>query len=199
MFPPVAPTATGECNAPAQWPEDLVEVARVQGAWGVRGWLRLVAHSPEPVALLAASRWYYTYSACRNAPLPADGNDEQRVRGVWSVRQSRRHSGNVVADIEGIVDRTMAQSWAGAVVAVRKADFPRLGNDEYYLVDLIGMRVQNRQGVYLGSVAKFFPTGPHWVLVLDGERSRMVPFVSAYVDTVDTALRSIVVDWHPDD
>jgi 16S rRNA processing protein RimM len=47
-------------------------------------------------------------------------------------------------------------------------------------------------------------TGPHSVLVLrfdaaDGvQRERMIPFVAAYIDSVDLAARCIVADWQPD-
>ena len=44
-------------------------------------------------------------------------------------------------------------------------------------------------------------TGPHAVLRLRaeaGDEERLIPFVAAYVDTVDLAARRIVVDWAPD-
>jgi 16S rRNA processing protein RimM len=52
-------------------------------------------------------------------------------------------------------------------------------------------------------VAELLSTGPQTVLVivyLDGDQpaERMIPFVSAYVDSVDLPGRRIVVDWQPD-
>jgi len=51
-------------------------------------------------------------------------------------------------------------------------------------------------------------TGPHSVLCVqyqvsqeDGsnkDEERMIPFVSAYVDSVDIAAKLITVDWQPD-
>jgi 16S rRNA processing protein RimM len=73
-------------------------------------------------------------------------------------------------------------------------------------VDLMGLQVQNREGVNLGEVTELLSTGPQTVLVLrdavtDGEGKpieRMIPFVSAYVDAVDIQGRLITVDWQAD-
>ena len=63
----------------------------------------------------------------------------------------------------------------------------------------------NREGLPLGQVRELLATGPQTVLVLeapgaDGEKpvERMIPFVSAFVDSVDQAARRITVDWQAD-
>ena len=62
----------------------------------------------------------------------------------------------------------------------------------------------NREGVALGQVSDLMTTGPQQVLVLHGAladgkvASRLIPFVDAYVDTVDLAAGRIVLDWQPD-
>jgi 16S rRNA processing protein RimM len=61
--------------------------------------------------------------------------------------------------------------------------------------------------VDLGLVTDLMATGPTSVLVMEytetveGEAKtleRLVPFVNAYVDEVNTAERRITVDWQPD-
>ena len=39
------------------WPDDAVEVARVQDAWGIKGWLRVQPHAADPQALFSSRRW----------------------------------------------------------------------------------------------------------------------------------------------
>ena len=85
------------------------------------------------------------------------------------------------------------------------SSFPTAGDDEYYWVDLIGAEVINRQGETLGRVSTLIDTGAHSVLcvrrpeagpeVPDTQAERLIPFVAAYVDTVDLAARRIQVDW----
>jgi 16S rRNA processing protein RimM len=48
---------------------------------------------------------------------------------------------------------------------------------EYYWVDLEGLRVVTLDGVELGTVASLFATGANDVMVVQGERERLMPFV----------------------
>jgi len=102
-----------------------------------------------------------------------------------------------------VPDRNAAEALRGARVFVPRSSFPTAGDDEYYWVDLIGLSVVNREGVVLGTVRELLATGPQTTLVLAAEQDgkaieRMVPFVSAFVDTVDLPGRLITVDWQPD-
>ena len=93
-------------------------------------------------------------------------------------------------------------------VHVRRSDFPALGDDEFYWVDLIGLEVVSETGVVLGKVVDLIDNGAHAVLRIefpsqgkDGRPAtgeRLIPFVGVYVKTVDQAAKRIVVDWEAD-
>lgn len=183
----------------AVWPADAVEVGRVVGAWGVKGWIKIQPLGRDVQALLAARPWYL-----QSAPTtPGDGDR----RSVLAIRQARGHSGTVVALPADVADRTQAEALRGARVFVSRAGFPAAGDGEYYWVDLIGAKVVNRQGQVLGAVTGLLDTGANDVLCVapagvpsnDSEAERLIPFVAAYVDQVDLAGRRIVVDWDPED
>ena len=182
---------------PAPLPDDAIEVARIAGAWGVKGWLKLLPHSAQPEALFSSKRWYLQP--------PDRGPQLFSETLLLRVREAREHSGGVVAHVQDIEDKDSADALKGARVFVSRASFPSAGLDEYYWVDLIGLAVHNREGVVLGTVRELLSTGPQTVLVLeeavqDGEKplERMIPFVSAFVDAVDLPGRRITVDWQPD-
>ncbi len=85
-------------------------------------------------------------------------------------------------------------------IFVSRASFPAPDPDEFYWVDLIGLAVANREGVALGEVVGLIDTGPHCVLRVQPPagaeaEERLIPFVDAYVDTVDLPGRRLVVDW----
>jgi 16S rRNA processing protein RimM len=108
-----------------------------------------------------------------------------------------------VATSVEVPDRNAAELLKGARIFVSRASFPTPEADEYYWVDLIGLDVVNREGLSLGAVRELLHTGPQTVLVLayteEGkEKERMIPFVSAYIDSVDLAGRRIAADWQPD-
>ena len=73
------------------------------------------------------------------------------------------------------------------------------GADEYYWVDLEGLRVETVGGAPLGILDHVFATGANDVLVVRGDRERMIPFVQPDVVTqVDFDAGVVTVDWDPD-
>ena len=185
---------------PAELPADAVEVGRIADAWGIKGWFKVLPHSASAEALSSSRRWYLQ-TAERGA---------RAFTGMrqLSIKEVKIHADSVVATAQEVPDRSAAETLKGARVLISRADFPAAAPDEYYWVDLIGLQVINRQGVSLGEVRELLSTGPQAVLVLeyprtDGDRpgmagERMIPFVSAYVDSVDMPSRRILVDWQPD-
>ena len=72
-------------------------------------------------------------------------------------------------------------------------------NDEYYWADLIGMDVVTVDGVMLGKVDHLFETGANDVLVVQGERERLLPWVlHDFIKAVSLDDKRITVDWDPE-
>lgn len=180
---------------PAELPADAIEVGRIADAWGVKGWFKVLPHSASPEALFSSKRWYLQPSE--------RGAKTFSGTGLLRVRETKEHSGTLVASAQEVDDRTAAEALRGARVFVPRSSFPTASSDEYYWVDLIGLAVVNREGLDLGTVRELMSTGPQTVLVIDYAADgktleRMIPFVSAFVDAVDLPARRITVDWQPD-
>ncbi len=176
-------------------PADAVEVGRIADAWGIKGWFKVMAFSSDPEALFAAKEWFL---------LPAEKGAKQFTGTVLlPVKQARVHSDTIVATSPVVEDRNTAEALRGARVFVAREHFPKTDDGEYYWVDLLGLSVVNREGVALGVVRDLLSTGPQTVLILgyeqDGkEQERLIPFVDAYVDSVDLPGKTIVADWQTD-
>jgi 16S rRNA processing protein RimM len=185
------------------WPDDAVEVGRIVGAWGVKGWFKVQPFAAEPQALLSSRRWRI---------LPPDDAVAARATAPTSdypsllkITGAKAHGDGVVAQAQEVTGRDAARALRGARVFVGRSSFPTAGADEYYWVDLVGLRVVNRQAETLGTVAGLIDTGPHSVLRVApvgmpaGEAGqdveRLIPFVAAYVDEVSLERRCITVDW----
>ncbi|WP_130391248.1 ribosome maturation factor RimM [Cupriavidus agavae] len=179
-------------------PDDLVEVGYVAAAYGIRGWIKVQPHADDASALLHARRWWL---------LPAPPPGRVAVPGSSAealsikIAQSREHSGTVVAQAAGVSERNVAEMLKGRRVWIRRADFPAPEEGEFYWVDLIGCAVVNEQGEALGEVTGLIDNGAHQILqaayaLPDGTTAeRLIPFVDAYLRTVDVPGRRIVVDW----
>ena len=188
----------------AELPADAIEVGRILDAWGIKGWFKVLPHSASPEALFSSGDWFLLPPERSARPRPTEAAAADWTQPLLlRVREAKDHADSVVASSEDITDRNAAESLRGARIFVPRSSFPPPGDAEYYWVDLIGLQVINREGVVLGIVRELLATGPQTVLVLQAEEAgkqveRMIPFVSAFVDQVDTAARCITVDWQPD-
>jgi 16S rRNA processing protein RimM len=160
-------------------------MARVLGAYGLRGWLKARPFSASPAGLLEYPAWWL-------------GKDD----GAWrefAVLEARQHADTLVAHLDGLNVREQVGPWRGASIAVPRAALPALGAGEVYLAELVGLTVVNRSGATLGRTTGVLETGAHPVLRVarDGSESgeRLIPLVPAYVDAIDLGLARIVVDW----
>ena len=163
---------------------ERVTMGRVSGAFGVRGWLK-VRSDCEPVEqLLAYSPWQIDTGTGWRSHVLVDG---------------KVHGPGLVAKLAGIDDRDQARELSGADIAVDRSQLPALAEDEYYWNDLIGLGVVTRDGKELGRVSGLMQTGTNDVLVVSGERERLIPFIREQVVlAVDADARRIEVDWDPD-
>lgn len=185
------------------WPEDAVEVGVITGAWGIKGGVRIKPFSADPQALFSTKRWYWQLPEA----LPSAQRD--RLVGLAQplrVASAREQGDNIVALLQDLDDRDVAQACKGLRLFVRRSSFPTADEGEYYWVDLIGLEVFNRQQERLGTVAGLMQTGPHSVLRIEDidarsgkSLERLVPFVDAYVDSVDLPSKRLQVDWGLDD
>jgi 16S rRNA processing protein RimM len=179
----------------AELPADAIEVGRINDAWGIKGWFKVLSYSADPEALFSSKRWFL---------LPAEKGAKTFV-GVakLAIKEAKTHSDTVVASAHDVEDRNAAEALRGARIFVSRSSFPTTEKDEYYWVDLIGLSVVNREDVVLGSVKELLSTGAQTVLVMECDQDgktieRMIPFVSVYVDDVNLTTRRILVDWQPD-
>ena len=143
-----------------EFPEDAVEIGRVMGSWGVKGWIKVQPFSLDPQALFSTKRWFLrppeATSVAARAALAA--------MPVLKVIQAKQHGELVLAAIQDLEGRDAAEALRGARVFVSRTSFPTAAEGEYYWVDLIGLTVVNRQGVVLGEVVGLMETGAHDVL-----------------------------------
>ena len=72
---------------------------------------------------------------------------------------------------------------------------PESGEGEFYWSDLLGMEVRNRDETRLGIVARILETGANSVLVVQGEKEYLVPFIQNVVVKVDLKGKQLMVDW----
>lgn len=161
-----------------------IAVGRINGLYGVAGWMRVYSHTAPRAGILDYSPWYLE-QAGTSRPYP--------------VAEGRVHGKGIVVRLEGVADREQARALLGSDITVERRQLPPLPAGEFYWVDLLGLDVVTVAGTVLGTVADFIETGANDVLVVRGEREHLVPYLPERVITaVDRAAGRITVDWDPD-
>ena len=175
-----------EQGIPAEGDEQrFVTLGRVSGAHGIQGWVRVHSDTSPRENILDYSPWH----------LARPGRRE-----VWKVSAGRLQGKLVVAKLAGCNDRDAAEQLVGAEISIRRAQLPATTEPgEFYWTDLVGLRVQTIEGVDLGRIERLFETGANDVIVVQGERERLVPYVwEQVVRDVDLEAGMMHVDWDPE-
>lgn len=167
------------------WPKEArrVVLGRISGLFGIKGWVKIHSDTDPRSNILNYPSWYLM-----------NGGEWRE----YQIRNGRPQGRSVVASLEGVDDRDQAAGLVGAEIAVPREQLPDADPDEYYWTDLEGLVVVNLQGVQLGRVERLFPTGSNDVMVVAGDRERLVPFSEGVVVEVDLQQGRITVDWDPD-
>ena len=79
---------------------------------------------------------------------------------------------------------------------------PDTDKDDFYWVDLIGLKVVTTDGDLIGTVIRLMETGSNDVLVVKDDKSRkehLIPWVmEQFITAVDLSEGQITVDWDTD-
>lgn len=160
--------------------DDLIEIGHILGVHGVKGQVKVFSNTSPRENIVSYSPWQ----------LDRGGNRH-------SVKVSGKRQGkNVIASIEGVNDRDDAITLIGARILIQRNQLPKLEVGEYYWSQLTGLQVRSVDGDDLGVVDHMLETGANDVLVVQGERERLIPFVmDEVVKKIDLQTKQIVVEW----
>lgn len=163
-----------------------VELGRLDGAWGTDGWVRVYSLTEPRENIFDYQPWL------------TDGEP-----GLLHVRDWRRQGPRLMARLDEVDDRDLAERLRGLKLYVTRTDLPEPASDSYYWNDLIGLEVVDTAGRDLGRVSGLLDAGAHDVLELEptspGAAPTLIPFViPRFVRRVDLAAGRIEADWDPD-
>ncbi len=159
-----------------------IPIGRVAGAHGLAGQLRV-----RPLGDVELSE---------GVRVTLSGPDGAAVvRRVRRVRPGR--SGEWRVTLEGVEDREAAEALRGFELGVAPGDLPKLAEGEVYAHELIGCRLETRDGAPLGRVRGIWETGAPDVLVVDGEDGRERLVSAAWLVRVEPEAGRAVIELPP--
>ncbi len=163
-----------------------VELGKLVGVWGVKGWVKLHSYTRNRADIGQYKTWYLSKPRSNDKPTPI------------AVLNCREQGQGMVAQFEGVSDRDQAMALSGQTILVKQSDLPTLPKGEFYWQQLIGLNVKNESGP-IGQVLSILETGANDVLVCknteEGQAEVLIPYIDDVILEVDLEQGYMLVDW----
>jgi len=112
--------------------------------------------------------------------------DEEGKPESYEVLEAVPQPPRLILRLKGIEKVEDTKSLIGKEIFVEKGALLELGEGEYYWVDILGMRVETREGKGIGRVKEIFPTGANDVYVVEGKRGEiLLPATEEVIQSID--------------
>ena len=161
--------------------EEIIVMGKVSAPFGVNGWIKVYSFTEKLESFLIYKKLFIS-------------KDQKNWLEI-EVKDIKLHGKTIIANFSEIVDRTQAEFYKDYLIGVPKNCLPPLKENQYYWSDLIGCKVVNLQNIPFGLVDSFIETGANDVMVVKGDKERLIPYSRETVLEVDTINSKIIVDW----
>ena len=188
--------------------EEVLTLATVLGAYGIKGWVRLWVNLEDPSALTHLSP-LTLHKASGHKPSGHQPSDVSAPAARPVIIEALQRQGKgYTARLSGVEDRTAAEALKGSEIRMPTARFPEADDGDFYWRDLEGLQVWCQEGesrLLLGTVQRLLETGANDVLVVTpsegsiDDRERLIPWLpDEVIKQVDLQERTIAVSWFID-
>ncbi|GAB1538416.1 ribosome maturation factor RimM [Scytonema sp. NUACC21] len=175
-------------SLPPSIPDGWIEIGMIVAPQGIGGEVRVLSSSDFPERFeVPGKRWLLR-------------PNQMEPEAVELLRGRNLEGKNLYAvKLSGVGDRTQAEELRGVKLLVPESDRPQLGEDEYHVLDLIGLSVfMQESGELIGTVVDLLSAGNDLLEVQlhssqdkgqrtkdKGQKNVLIPFVKAIVPVVD--------------
>lgn len=152
--------------------EDMFQVGVITSTHGVRGEVKVYPTTDD------AKRFK------RLKEVILDTGKEQMILEIEGVKFFKQF---VILKFKGFDNINDIEKYRQKSLYVTRENAVRLGRDEYFIADLIGLRIQDESGADLGVLREVIPTGANDVYVIDltDGRELLLPAIKQCVLKVD--------------
>lgn len=156
-----------------------IVVGRFASPYSVHGWIKVISFTDPPAKILDYQGW------CIN-------------KGGWlelAITERKLHGKHIIVKIKDCDTPEQAKTYTNIDIAINRDQLSELPPGEYYWAELEGLTVVNVENINFGKVDHVFSTGANDVLVVKGEKQRLIPYIKNVVKQVDLEKKNIIVDW----
>ncbi len=150
--------------------EQFLKVGVITQTHGLKGEFKIYPTTDSPERFLDITRVYV-----------GEEKQKETLTGVRFFKQF------VIAGLKGKNTIEEAEKLKGKELFVERADGAPLRENEYYIADLIGMKVEDREKGFLGELTDVMETGANDVYVVTSEKygEILIPAIRQCIKKVD--------------
>ncbi len=161
-----------------------ISVGKISGIFGIKGWVKVFSFTDPRENILTYSPWLL--------------KKDDRTKTL-NVIDGQLQGKTIVAQLADIDDRDQAANLMGWDIFISRDQLPKAAKGEYYWSELIGLNVETIDGIQLGVVDSLLETGANDVVIVRGERERVIPFLQGQtIIDVELDTGKLIVDWDPE-
>ena len=143
---------------------DRIVVGRINGAYGIKGWVKIFSYTDPIEKILGYTPWYMVRES-RRGSRPQERGKKQAEDSILEFESGKVHGKGVIALPKGFKDRDQAESLRGFEIWVDRRLLPPLETGDYYWHQLENLQVRNEQDECLGHVSHLLETGANDVWI----------------------------------
>jgi 16S rRNA processing protein RimM len=157
---------------------EMYLIGKIVNTHGLKGLMRFEYYLKDPLKIKLLSGIYL-----------GDGEKKYNIIKVQSGKK-------LLLSIEGIESIEDAEKLKNKKIYISNDEKNLLieDKDEYFIDDIIGMKVYNNNMEFLGTVTKIYQTGKNDVYQLDNDEAKLIPASKEFIKKIDVNKKCIIVE-----
>ena len=164
--------------------DDFLEVGQIVNSYGIKGFFKVVPFTDD-ITRFDDLRYVYI--------------EKNKKLEKKEIEEVKYHKNLVLLKIKGIDDINDTEQYKNCYLKIDRKDAVKLPKDTYFIRDLMGIEVYNKEGELLGNIVDIFPTGSNDVYVVKDELGKQIllPAIGEVIENVDVEARKMIVKLIP--
>jgi 16S rRNA processing protein RimM len=179
--------------------DKYIILGKLNAHHGIKGWLKVYSYTDPKQNILSYSRLMLFSERMQ-------GNKQQDYWKKVEIKDGRLQGKGVVVHIKGYDNRENSEELIGCTIGINREELEKLPADDYYWVDLMGLKVINQEAIVLGTIVDMLPTTANDVMVVKHQQKQegiqqeyLIPYIMGqFVLNVDLTSGEMQVDWDVD-
>ncbi|MBA2648278.1 MAG: ribosome maturation factor RimM [Legionella sp.] len=161
-----------------------VVVGRFGRPYGIKGFVRVHSFTDPRDNILSYKDWHIFI------------NKQWQPIQLLEIKPQIK---GIIALVKGYAECDLVVALTNVDIAISHDQLAKLLPGEFYWQQLIGLNVINKTGDVFGKVTDVMPTGSNDVLVVEGEKRHLIPYLPGeFVLDISIEKQCIIVDWDLD-